>query len=141
MPRKRLSMRKVREVLRLLWDQQRSVREVAVACELARSTVQEYERRAHSAGLVWPLPEGPDSALESMLFPASKVVPGRTAEPDWAVVSNELATRKHVTRRLLWEEYRADQPDGYAYSRYWSCSRRCPDRLRPPTDYPTPQTS
>ena len=111
-------MRKVREVLRLLWDQQRSVREVAVACELARSTVQEYERRAHSAGLVWPLPEGPDSALESMLFPASKVVPGRTAEPDWAVVSNELAARKHVTRRLLWEEYRAEQPDGYAYSRY-----------------------
>jgi transposase len=111
-------MRKVREVLRLLWDQQRSVREVAVACDLARSTVQEYERRARAAGLAWPVPEVADSALESMLFPASKVVPGRGAEPDWAVVANHLATRKHITRRVLWEEYRAEQPDGYAYSRY-----------------------
>ena len=111
-------MRKVREVLRLLWDQQRSIREVAVACDLARSTVQEYERRARDAGLGWPLPEVADSALEAMLFPSSKVVPGRTAEPDWAVVANELAARKHVTRRILWEEYRAKQPDGYAYSRY-----------------------
>lgn len=111
-------MRKIREVLRLLWDQQRSVREVAVACDLARSTVQEYERRAQAAGLAWPLPVMADSALEAMLFPASKVVPGRTAEPDWAVVANELAARKHVTRRILWEEYREKQPDGYAYSRY-----------------------
>ncbi len=89
MPRKRLSMRKIREVLRLLWDQQRSVREVAVSCDLARSTVQEYERRAHTAGLAWPLPVVADSALESMLFPASKVVPGRTVEPDWALVASK----------------------------------------------------
>jgi transposase len=111
-------MRKVREVLRLLWDQQRSVREVAVACGLARSTVQEYERRARGSGLVWPLPEVSDSALESMLFPSSRVVPGGAAEPDWVVVANELATRRHVTRRVLWEEYREKHPDGYAYSRY-----------------------
>ena len=111
-------MRKVREVLRLLWDQRRTVREVAVACDLARSTVQEYERRARGAGLAWPLLEDSDSALEARLFPSSKVVPGCTVEPDWALVSNELATRKHVTRRILWEEYRQVQPDGYAYSRY-----------------------
>lgn len=111
-------MRKVREVLRLLWDQQRSVREVAVACSLARSTVQDYERRARAAGLGWPLPEVADSGLEALLFPSSKVKPGRGPEPDWALVANELATRKHVTRRILWEEYRLEHPAGYAYSRY-----------------------
>jgi len=26
--------------------------------------------------------------------------------------------RKHVTRRLLWEEYRAEHPDGYGYSQF-----------------------
>lgn len=52
MPRKRLSMRKVREVLRLLWGQGRSAREVAKACGLARSSVGEYERRARGGGVV-----------------------------------------------------------------------------------------
>lgn len=57
MPGKRLSMRKIREVLRLLWDQRRSARDVARSCGMARSTVREYERRALDAGLSWPLPE------------------------------------------------------------------------------------
>lgn len=39
-------MRKVTEVLRLLWAQGRSAREVAKSCQLARNTVKEYERRA-----------------------------------------------------------------------------------------------
>lgn len=25
---------------------------------------------------------------------------------------------KHVTRKLLWEEYRIDHPDGYGYSQF-----------------------
>ncbi len=69
MPRKRSTMRKVREVLRLLWDQGRSAREVARSCGLARSTVKEYERRAIEAGLGWPLPGVDDAVLEGLLFP------------------------------------------------------------------------
>ena len=121
MPRKRLSMRKIREVLRLLWDQGRSVREAAGACGLARSTVMEYERRAREAGLTWPLPEVADSALEARLFPPSLVAPGGAPEPDWAVVHSELSAKKSVTRRLLWLEYREKHPRGYAYSRF--CER------------------
>ena len=37
--------------------------------------------------------------------------------PDWAKVQRELS-RKHVTRRLLWEEYHEVHPEGIGYSQY-----------------------
>lgn len=111
-------MRKIREVLRQLWDARRSAREVAQSCGLARSTVKEYERRALAAGLVWPLPEVDDGALEGLLFPPPPVVPAEERGlPDWDRVDRELR-RKGVTRALLWQEYRAANPEGYSYTRY-----------------------
>ena len=121
MPRKRLSMRKIKEVLRLLWDQDRSAREVAASCGLARSTVREYERRALDAGLSWPLPEVDDGTLENRLFPPAPLVAGRLRpEPDYDLVDRELR-RKGVTRQLLWQEYKAANPEGFAYSKF--CDR------------------
>ena len=119
MPRKRLSMRKIREVLRLLWDQRRSVRDVAVSCDLARSTVKEYERRALEAGLWWPLPDVDDGALEARLF-ASAPAPALVTVPlpDWDAVDRDLRRTKFVTRFVLWEEYRREHPDGYSYTRF-----------------------
>ena len=38
-------------------------------------------------------------------------------EPDWAAVARELK-RPGVNLMILWEEYRAVHPDGYAYSSY-----------------------
>ena len=118
MPRKRLSMRKIKEVLRLLWDQDRSAREVAASCGLARSTVREYERRALDAGLSWPLPDVDDGTLENRLFPpAPDVATTARPAPDYDRVDRELR-RKGMTRQLLWQEYRAANPDGFAYSKF-----------------------
>ncbi|MEX2535182.1 MAG: IS21 family transposase [Trueperaceae bacterium] len=111
-------MRKVREVLRLLWGQGRSAREVAESCGLARSTVGEYERRAKEAGLSWPMPEVDDTALEGKLFPPPPAVPTSLRPgPDYALVDRALR-QKSVTRQVLWEEYRAAHPDGFAYSKF-----------------------
>lgn len=118
MSRKRLSMRKIREVLRLLWDQRRSARDVAKSCSLARSTVREYERRAKEAGLSWPLPEVDDGTLEALLFPPPpSIAPDDRPLPDWNAVDKALR-QKGMTRLLLWEQYRAANPDGYSYTRY-----------------------
>lgn len=38
-------------------------------------------------------------------------------EPDFAEVAREL-TRKHVTRRQLWREYRARYPKGLGYTAF-----------------------
>jgi transposase len=70
--------------------------------------------------VVWPLPpEQTDEALEQLLFPDPRSKPGarRYVEPDWSVLVREMK-RPGVNLSILFEEYRAVYPDGYAYSRY-----------------------
>ena len=76
--------------------------------------------RAEGAELSWPLPEGMnDDALEAALYANRRSKRGhrRVEEPDWANVHRELK-RKHVTLTILWDEYIAENPGGYRYSRF-----------------------
>jgi transposase len=120
MPRKRLSMRQVYDVLRLKWSAGLSERQSAHSLGLSRPTIASYVHRAQAAGLSWPLPEGLDeAALEARVFPPPPAR-GTVAHlaPDWAMVHQELK-RKGVTLLLLWQEYKAQTPDGFQYS--WFC--------------------
>lgn len=119
MPRERLSMRKIREVLRLRWEQGLSHRQIVTSCLIAQGTVGEYLRRASAAGLTWPLPdEITDTELERRLFPPPLNIPSAQRPlPDWEQVHRELR-RKGVTLLLLWQEYEADQPTAFRYSRF-----------------------
>jgi len=118
MPRPRLAMRNVREVLRLSLDQGLSVRDVAASLGVARSTVSDHLRRSEKAGLSWPLPDDlSDSALEQLLFPRPPPASASRPLPDWKEVHKELR-RKGVTLMLLWLEYREQNPDGYGYSQF-----------------------
>ncbi len=108
MPAERVSMRKVREVLRLrhrLWGDER---EIALTVGIGRTAVGEYIRRAAVIGITWPVPEElDDAALERKLFaPAGYNPPRSKPLPDWSHVHAELR-RRGVTLALLWEEYRA----------------------------------
>ncbi|OYV74585.1 MAG: IS21 family transposase [Chromatiales bacterium 21-64-14] len=119
MPAERLSMRKIREVLRLKWDGGVSNRRIAQSCAIGRPAVTEYLRRAADAGLSWPLPADlDDAALERRLFPRPASLPAdlRTV-PDWAQMHQELK-RKGVTLVLLWQEYKVTCPEGYQYSAF-----------------------
>lgn len=119
MPAKRLSMRKIRDVLRLHFQGRLTNRQIARSLGLGRATVAEYLRRAEEAGLEWPLPPELDEAtLEHRLFPAFVLFDSRPRpQPDWANVHRELR-RDGVTLFLLWQEYRAVHPEGYQYSRF-----------------------
>ena len=121
MPTGRLNMRRIRDVLRLKVGQGLSERQIAASLGLGKGSVGGYVRRAQQAGLVWPLPDGlDDDGLELLLFPASPSVPDPDRPvPDWAKMDQELR-RPGVTRMLLWEEYRAAHPDGFAYT--WFCT-------------------
>lgn len=116
----RLSMRKIREVLRLRYEVGLSARQVAASAQVARSSVGEYERRLAETGLTWPLPEGlSDTDLERRLYPPPVSVPTATRPvPNWSVIHEELR-KPGVTLALLWEEYRTAHPQGFAYS--WFC--------------------
>ncbi len=54
MPRERLPMRKIRDVLRLHADKL-SKRRIAVSVNLGRTAVRDYIKRATRVGLSWPL--------------------------------------------------------------------------------------
>jgi transposase len=128
MPAERLTMRKIKETLRLK-EAGLSVRQIARSLSVARSSVAEYQRRAAAAGLGWPLPPDLDeTAIERRLFPASPPAGTVRPLPDWAEVHTELR-RKGVTMALLWEEYKARTPEGYHYSRYCDLYRVWAGRL------------
>jgi len=132
MARKRLSMRKIKEALRLK-AAGLSCRAIARSCLIGKETVREYLGRAAEAGLSWPLPEGlSEEELESRLFPLGPDTSRKeaAAEPDWALIHSELR-KKGVTRQLLWEEYRLGVPQGYSYSQYCERYRRWTKILNP----------
>ena len=115
---KRLSMRKIRDVLRLSAEGL-SPRQIAASHSIGRTTFRGYIDRAADVGLGWSLPpERSDKDLESCLFHRAYQNTQRiTAQSDWAYIHRELR-RKGVTLSLLWAEYRADHPEGYGYSRF-----------------------
>lgn len=111
-------MRKIREVLRLFFAADLTIRAIARSIQSSPSTVGDYVRRAKVAGLGWPLPdELDDAALERRLFPPAKPKGHSRPLPDWAHVHEELK-RKGVTLALLWQEYKAAHPDGLQYSQF-----------------------
>ena len=119
MAAERLSMRTIKEVLRLRWEKKFSNTQVSQSCNIARSTVREYVERAQRAGLSWPLASDlDDGQLEALLFSST---PAESSEkwvlPDMEYIHKEL-TRKSVTLRHLWLEYRQANPDGYQYSQF-----------------------
>jgi transposase len=134
MPGERLSMRKIREVLRLRLGQGLPQRAVAESLGLSQGAVNSYMARARRAGLGWPLPDGLDDAgLEALLYPPpTDVAREQRPLPDWAVVHRELR-RPNVTLSLLWEEYRGGPgvEGGFGYSWFCDLYREWVGRLKP----------
>ena len=118
MPQKGLSMRNVREILRLHFESGLSRRQIARSCNLAHSTVVGYLQRASQAGLTWPLPEAmDDTVLQRLLTPLAATSTPQRPLPDAAYLLQEMR-QKHVTLALLWQEYRDAHPDGYGYTQF-----------------------
>src|ERR1700675_3552344 len=128
----RMSMRKIREVLRLTHELGLSVREVREATGVGKTAVSEYVRRAKVVGLTWPIPlEISDAALERLLVTPAGFHEGSTKPlPDWTKVHEELK-RRGVTLMILWEEHRAAYVDGHGYSRFCELYGEWRRRLSP----------
>ena len=92
MPANSLSMRKIKEVLRLKWANNLSDRKVTQSCNISRPAVVSYVEQAKLAGLSWPLPdELTDAQLERLLFPAQPKEADRDRViPDWFVIQGFL---------------------------------------------------
>ena len=99
MPTQRLSMRRIREVLRLR-HQGLTERVIARMLGVSNGVVHGYVRRARLTGLSWPLPEGvDDEGLELLLFPAPTAASqsDRRPAPDWVYVEKDVNADRILT--------------------------------------------
>jgi len=118
-------MRKTSEVARLQASGL-SIRQIALSCRIARSTVSDYLARLDAACLSWPFPPDlTEEDLDARLFTGPEFRgPDRSRPvPDWPYIHKELR-RKGVTKQLLWEEYRESYVGGYGYSQFCEHYRR-----------------
>ncbi|MGF6979988.1 transposase [Paraburkholderia sp. JPY465] len=112
-------MRQIREVLRLRFVCERSQREIATTIGASSATVWDYLDRARRAQLDFGKAMSlDDAALEALLFPPPPPLSRTRPLPNWALVHRELG-RRGVTLDLPWNEYKAQEPEGYGYD--WFC--------------------
>jgi len=87
MTQERLTLRRIKEILRLKHEAGLSNRAIAGACKISNSTVGEYLRRADAAGISWPLLEISEEDLYQKLFPEQKPEVEKVRPlPDWDAV-------------------------------------------------------
>lgn len=126
-------MRRIRQLMALHFGAGASTRAIGRELGISPSTVREYLARISAAGIGWPLAaDVTDDALMGRLFVNAGIRTGARfhVEPDWAALVREMK-RPAVNLLILWEEYRASHPDGYAYSRFCQLFREFERRLSP----------
>jgi transposase len=126
-------MRRIKQLLTMHFGAGASGRAIGRELSIAPSTVREYLGRAAAAGIGWPLAaDVTDEQLMARLFVNAGVRAGVRLrhEPDWSALVRELK-RPGVNLLVLWDEYRAVHPEGYAYSRFCQLFREFERRLSP----------
>lgn len=129
MSTEKVSMRKIKEILRLKYENVGN-REISRRLNISAGCVSKYLSRAKQARLVWPLTDDwTEDKIYSVLFPSSnKKIPHPL--PDFGKIHKELK-RKGVTLMLLWYEYQQQNPGGYSYSRYCELYQKFTGKLNP----------
>lgn len=117
----RLSMRKVREILRQVTEIGLGYREVALSLGVSIGVVSKVVNRAKHAGVSWAeASELDDASLDVRLNGPVATVGVTRAEPDPLWINVELR-RPGVTLELLHVEYLESNPNGLRYSAF--CGR------------------
>ena len=130
----RLSMRKIREILRLSFEAKLSARQIGRRLQMGRTVVGDYLKRPAASGLGWPLPAISEAELEQRLFPPAVQTPAlERPRPDWSRIHQEWR-RPGVTLQRLWLEHKTSYPDGLPYSAFcnhdWSWRGRVDPVMR-----------
>src|ERR1035437_1251630 len=118
MPSNRITMRQIRESLRLHLQAKLSYNEVGRTLKLSKSVVGKYISLARVAGVDWPIAQTlSDEELEVKLFKAALPRNSKQALPDFAYIHQELK-RAGVTLQLLWEEYAKGNDLAFKYTSF-----------------------
>ncbi len=124
-----LTMRTIREVLRLGLTSNLSLRDIARSLRVTHPTVQKYLFAAKSAALNWQqITTMNDEQLRQVITPRQPAEPTRPM-PDCAYIHQELK-KPGVTFALLWQEYKEVNPDGYQETQYRNIYHKFANTLR-----------
>ena len=132
MPAKRITMRKLRDILRMSLSGDCSIREISRSTKVSVGSIQKLLTKAQALGLTWPLPEDlDDGQLARLFYPTADTSRSSHLQiPDWPTVHQELK-QPHMTKQLVWEEYTQQYPNrSLSYSRFchrykvWVSKRR-----------------
>lgn len=125
---KTMIMHQVRQIIEL-YKKGKGIRETERLTGISRKTIRNYLNRVKSLDVpVESLLAMEDDPLRQLLYaeetpPLAEDERYKIIEPQLAYYASELR-RRGVTRQLLWEEYRKDNPDGYQYTQFCEYIRR-----------------
>ena len=118
MPTNRITMRRIRDSLRLHLQAGLSYNEVGRALKISKSVVGKYVSLARVAGIDWAVAQTlSDEELEARLYRPALTRATLQVAPDFGHVHQELK-RPDVTLMLLWEEYATGNPLAYKYTSF-----------------------
>lgn len=120
MPTKRMTMRKLRDILRLRLQSELSLRQIKHSLRLSLGAIQKVASRAQTLQLEWEAIEQlTDQQLASLFYPEADTRPSKRLEmPAFPEIHREL-NRKGMTKQLLWEEYTEQYPNrSYSYAQF-----------------------
>ena len=130
MPTNRITMRRIRETLRLHLQAGLSYNEVGRALKISKSVAGKYVMLARVAGVGWELAQTlSDDELEARLYRPALPRSSHQLAPDFALVHQELK-RAGVTLQLLWEEYARDNAQAYKYTSFCITYRQFAQSLK-----------
>jgi hypothetical protein len=120
LPQERLSLRKIKEALRL-HSLGLTQCQIARSCSIGQSTVSAYLKAAEAASIQYSAVADWEeqkliTALLSRQPPTAPTT--RHPAPEFATIHLDLQKHQHLTLQLVWEEYQAANPGGYRYSRF-----------------------
>lgn len=120
MPRNRIDVEKIREILRLHFELDYSIRDVAKTIKVSKTSVGEYIAEFNRTGLSYKdIADMSDTAVIEIFESSNKA-----ANPLYEYISKEFTyiekelKRPGVTLYQLWEEYKGHQEQGFSYSRF-----------------------
>jgi len=132
MPKQRIDVEKIREILRLHQELKFSVRKIANALQISKTSVGEYLAEFKRSGLSYhDITQMSDTEVVCVFEKNNK-----SANPMYETLAKEFSTyekelaRVGVTLYLLWEEYKGRNPEGFSYSRFCHHYRMWESKLK-----------
>lgn len=120
MSRRRISMKKIREIIRLYEHSKLSQRQIAQALGISRPVVSGYITKIKTSGLVYNDIKNLSDEILMEILQRNKDTDDKRykiLQDKFPYFAKELK-RIGVTRQILWEEYIEETPDGYSYSQF-----------------------